>query len=147
MKRPSEERFLFQADRLLGFRRTRLDIQGEIQFLARQLAFLNFEQARDRLVRAAGIAGADPWAIPEQLCSDALREALRTATDLGLRPQGRTSTKTSRTLMDMAKELTETTNLTELATVLAELGAQAPDLSPDTPGYEEGDNFFGFLDP
>lgn len=141
--RSSEERLLFQADRLLGFRRTKLDIQGEIQFLARQVAFLNVEQARDRLVRTAGIAGADPWAIPEHLCSDTLRQALRTATDLGLRPQGRTSTKTSRTLMDMAKELTESTDLEELATVLAELGRHPPDMSPDV--SQSSEDLDGFL--
>jgi hypothetical protein len=141
----AEDKFLFDLVCPKTF--TKAEVQMEVQLLSRQIVHLQQADAQERLLRAAGVAGWDPWQIPARLVSPRIRECLGVARELGCFPTRRTPTRLSTVLFKMALEFTETTDRNALAATLHELGADAPDLSPDTPGYEEGDNFFGFLDP
>lgn len=140
----AEDKFLF--DLLCPNKFTKAEVQMEVQLLARQIVHLPQAEAQDRLLRAAGVAGWDPSQIPARLVSPRIRESLSLARELGFFPNRRTPTRLSRVLFNLAAEFTETKDRNALAATLRDLGAQAPDLSPDTPGYEEGDLLLGFLD-
>lgn len=140
----AEDKLLF--DLLCPNKFTKAEVQSEMQLLARQIVHLPQADAQERLLRAAGVAGWDPSQIPAQLVSPRIRECLGVARELGCFPTRRTPTRLSRILFNMAVEFTETTDRNALAATLRELGDQAPDLSPDTPGYEEGDLLLGFLE-
>lgn len=140
----TEDKLLF--DLLCPNKFNKAEVQAEVQILARQIVHLPQLEAQDRLLRAAGVAGWDPWQIPAQLVSPRIRECLGVAREIGFVPSRRTPTRLSRILFNMAAELTETTDRNALAATLRELGTHAPDLSPDTPGCEEGDLLLGFLD-
>jgi len=139
-----EDKYLF--DLLCPKTFTKAEVQGEVQILARQIVHLQRAEAQERLLRAAGVAGWDPWQIPARLVSPRIRQCLSLARELGYFPTRRTPTRISRMLFNMAVELTETTDLNALAATLRELGAQAPDLSPDDQSGHDETDVSWFLD-
>ena len=135
------EHFLFEPGRSYGY--TKYDIQAAVLHAGRVLADVNvtFGDAQEHLLRAACIAGWNAWEIPQRLCSPRIREAARIARELGLNPSHRTPPKLSRTLFEMARDITEATDRSELAARLKELATRPLDLSP------EGSQTDDLLDP
>jgi hypothetical protein len=123
------ERLLFEAGRNSRF--TKYDVQAELSLLGRQLPHLQFNDAQERLLRAAGVAGWSPLEIPERICSPRLLEVRTLARELGLSPSQRTPTKLSRVLFEMALSLTPTSDLVALADQLSEIAQHPLDLSYD----------------
>lgn len=126
----STERLLFEPGR--HYRFTTYDVQSELSLLARQLPYLQFEDARERLIRAAGLAGWNPLEIPERICSPRLREVRTIARELGLYPSQRPPTKLSRVLFETALNLTPESDLVALADQLSEIAQHPLDLSCET---------------
>lgn len=127
------EHLLFEPGRNPRF--TKYDVQAELSILGRQLPHLQFNDAQERLLRAAGVAGWNPLEIPERICSPRLREARTLARELGLYPSQRTPTRLSRLLFEMALNLTPTSDLKALAEQLGDIARQPIDLS-----YEASDD-------